>query len=173
MNDFRNELRRVIPRGLDLSNVVFVCIGTDRSTGDSLGPYVGTLLTKLGYTNVIGTLDEPCHAANLGELVTAIPLEKTVIAIDAVLGSLQSVELILAQQGSLKPGGAIGKDLPPIGDYSIAGVVGLAGSMEFFVLQSTRLSRVINMAEQIVDAITHVFPLVEMSYVAAGRESAV
>ena len=30
----------------DLRPVVIVCIGTDRSTGDSLGPLVGTFLKK-------------------------------------------------------------------------------------------------------------------------------
>lgn len=171
MNEFRNELRRVIPRSLDISNVVFVCIGTDRSTGDSLGPFVGTLLTKIGYTNVIGTLDEPCHAENYLRLTEHIPMDTKLIAIDAMLGSQHSIGMIKARKGPLKPGEGVGKVLPPIGDYSIVGTVNVGGFMEFFVLQNTRLSLVISMAEQIVDAIAHVFPLVAMSYVAAGRET--
>jgi DNA-binding LacI/PurR family transcriptional regulator len=49
--------------------IVFVCIGTDRSTGDSLGPIVGTLLEEKGLRTfyVYGTLDEPIHAVNLSE----------------------------------------------------------------------------------------------------------
>lgn len=40
------------------SRCVLACIGTDRATGDCLGPLVGTNLKRLGYT-VVGTLDEP------------------------------------------------------------------------------------------------------------------
>lgn len=49
--------------------IILVCIGTDRSTGDALGPLVGTKLEQVGITNfqVFGTLDEPVHALNLEE----------------------------------------------------------------------------------------------------------
>ncbi len=171
MNEFRNELRRVIPRSLDLSNVVFVCIGTDRSTGDSLGPYVGTLLTRLGYMNVIGTLDFTCNAENLEDEIRNIPSEKKIIAIDACLGRHTSIGITKARRGPIKPGAGVNKDLPLVGDYHIEGIVNVGGFMEFMVLQNTRLSLVVNMAEQIVDAITHVFPPVVSSYAAAGRES--
>ena len=47
--------------------VMFLCIGTDRSTGDSLGPLVGHKLRRqrLKGAAVIGTLDKPVHAMNL------------------------------------------------------------------------------------------------------------
>ena len=45
---------------------VYLCIGSDRVTGDSLGPLVGTLLLKVQPTlPVIGTLTDPVHALNL------------------------------------------------------------------------------------------------------------
>ena len=49
------------------AGVIFLCIGTDRSTGDSLGPLVGHKLRKyrLKKAAVIGTLDKPVHAMNL------------------------------------------------------------------------------------------------------------
>ena len=49
--------------------IILVCIGTDRSTGDALGPLVGTKLEQVGIKNfqVFGTLDEPVHALNLEE----------------------------------------------------------------------------------------------------------
>ncbi|MCX7773123.1 MAG: spore protease YyaC, partial [Clostridia bacterium] len=51
--------------------VVVMCIGTDRSTGDSLGPLVGDMLTKwkLPGVQVYGTLDNPVHARNLEEVL--------------------------------------------------------------------------------------------------------
>ncbi|MCU6339687.1 DUF1256 domain-containing protein, partial [Enterobacter quasiroggenkampii] len=36
-------------------DVMFVCIGTDRSTGDALGPLVGTRLAQCGL-QVVGTM---------------------------------------------------------------------------------------------------------------------
>jgi hypothetical protein len=49
--------------------IVIVCVGTDRSTGDSLGPLVGTALARFHSPlfHLYGTLDEPVHAVNLEE----------------------------------------------------------------------------------------------------------
>ena len=55
---------------------MFLCIGTDRSTGDSLGPLVGHKLRRrsLRGAAVIGTLDKPVHAMNLELYVRYIRL---------------------------------------------------------------------------------------------------
>jgi len=54
--------------------VVLLCIGTDRSTGDSLGPLVGSKLKsfKQNFYHIYGTLDKPVHASNLSETITEI-----------------------------------------------------------------------------------------------------
>ena len=43
--------------------VVFLCIGTDRSTGDSLGPLIGYKLKeqKIRRVEIVGTLERPVH----------------------------------------------------------------------------------------------------------------
>ena len=48
-------------------SIVFVCIGSDRSTGDSLGPLTGHNLKGINSDNVFlfGTLESPVHARNL------------------------------------------------------------------------------------------------------------
>jgi putative sporulation protein YyaC len=152
-------LAATIPYRLTNDDVVFLCIGTDRSTGDSLGPLVGTYLTGLGYTNVIGTLDDPCHAMNLQERAATIPADKKVIAIDACLGKFDHIGTVTVINGSIKPGAGVGKNLGEYGDYSIQGVVNESGFMAFFVLQNTRLSLVMRMAKDITSAIVEVFPL--------------
>jgi len=76
-----------------------VCIGTDRSTGDSLGPLVGYKINDINYKNVYvhGNLDEPVHAKNIDTVMEQIfkrydrPL---VIAIDACLGRMDHVGFI-------------------------------------------------------------------------------
>lgn len=125
-------------------NISFFCIGTDRSTGDSLGPLTGACLAE--YKNfpfpIIGTLENPLHALNLKEHIEetyAKNPDTFVIAIDACLGKGSSIGQFLLQKGPLHPGQAVGKDLPPIGDISVKAVVNVGGFMEHNVLQSTRL----------------------------------
>ena len=54
----------------DFQEVVFLCIGSDRITGDSLGPLIGHKLSKehLSRCSIYGTLDQPVHALNLAEI---------------------------------------------------------------------------------------------------------
>lgn len=152
-------MRKVIPSKLTNDDVVFVCIGTDRSTGDSLAPFVGTYLKGFGYENVYGTLYEPVHALNLVETIAILPKDKIVIAIDACLGEHASIGKVKIEKGAIKAGAGVGKNLPPVGDYKIYGVVNVGGFMEYFVLQNTKLSVVLPMANEITEAIQHVFPL--------------
>lgn len=135
--------------------VVFACIGTDRSTGDALGPLVGQKLERLGMAanKVIGTLEDPLHAMNLADRLARVlsaPTKPLVVAVDAALGPLASVGSIAIREGGLRPGQGVGKDLPEIGEVSITGTVNVrALGMDAQVLQSTRLFLVQQMADQI------------------------
>lgn len=138
--------------------LVIVCVGTDRSTGDSLGPFVGTHLSKQSMDSfyVYGTLDEPVHAMNLQETLDKVSAERAnpfIIAVDACLGQVSSVGCIQIGDGPVKPGAGVNKDLPPVGNIHITGIVNVGGFMEYFVLQNTRLSLVIRMAEIIGQSI--------------------
>ncbi|MFL6517277.1 MAG: spore protease YyaC, partial [Bacillus sp. (in: firmicutes)] len=131
------ELLAVIP-SLTKRPIVFVCIGTDRSTGDSLGPLVGTLLEEKGIRSffVYGTLDEPIHAVNLSEKLKEIHAKHDdpfIIGIDACLGRIKNVGVIQLGNGPVKPGAGVNKELPSVGDIHITGIVNVSGFMEFFV----------------------------------------
>ncbi len=136
---------------------VLVCIGTDRSTGDSLGPLVGSRLLEINHKffKVLGTLENPVHASNLQEYVKIIEglPNPFVIAIDACLGNIDNVGFINIGDGSLKPGAGVNKHLPPVGNLHITGIVNVGGFMEYFVLQNTRLNTVMKMAKIISDGI--------------------
>ncbi|WP_025847655.1 spore protease YyaC [Paenibacillus ehimensis] len=160
---------KTIPVLLPSDKLVFVCIGTDRSTGDSLGPFVGTMLKEAGYC-VIGTIDEPVHAENLTDRLNEIPPDKVIVAVDACLGKKSSIGSFQINKGPVKPGAGVGKILPPVGHYHIMGVVNAGGFMEYFVLQNTRLSLVISMAKQIASAIQTALPLNGIKEVAAAGE---
>ncbi|MCK1982190.1 MULTISPECIES: spore protease YyaC [Peribacillus] len=154
---FQRELAQLLPSDQE---VLFFCIGTDRSTGDSLGPLVGTQLSLKGY-NVLGTLKSPVHALNLDENITLarnIYSNHFIIAVDACLGGIKSVGEVHVHGGPLKPGAGVGKELSPIGDVSIQGIVNVSGGMDYLTLQSTRLSVVMDLAAEIVEGVVKVLP---------------
>lgn len=139
--------------------LVILCIGTDRSTGDALGPLIGSKLEERLPHGVFvhGTLDYPVHATNLVETMDYIrrayqrPL---VIAVDACLGQADSVGMITIGSGSMRPGAGVNKDLPQVGDLYLTGIVNVGGFMEYFVLQNTRLNLVVKLANTIAQGIS-------------------
>ncbi|MFZ5986200.1 MAG: spore protease YyaC [Bacillota bacterium] len=142
-------------------SVVFVCIGTDRSTGDSLGPLIGYKMNDLSYKNVYvhGSLDEPVHAKNIDKVMERISTcydRPFVVAIDACLGKMDHVGFITVGEGSIKPGSGVKKDLAPVGDMYITGIVNFGGFMDYLILQNTRLSIVMKMADVISMGIRYV-----------------
>ncbi|TYR80298.1 spore protease YyaC [Priestia megaterium] len=144
--------------------IVIICIGTDRSTGDSLGPLVGTKLHEKGISSfhIYGTLEEPIHAVNLKETLKQIRntfSNPFIIGIDACLGRMKSVGSVSLGIGPVKPGAGVNKELPPVGDIHMTGVVNVSGFMEFFVLQNTRLHLVMNIAELIAASIQYTHQL--------------
>lgn len=144
--------------------VDIVCVGTDRSTGDSLGPFIGSALLKQQEEGLLpsnisihGTIHDPVHALNLTETVEGLKhgdRESTIIAIDACLGKVKNIGYISLKRGPLHPGTGVNKNLPTVGHYHIIGVVNVAGFMEHVVLQNTRLSLVLKMADVITEALT-------------------
>lgn len=161
--NYTSELQSLISKGLEQGHdsLVFVCIGTDRSTGDSLGPLVGYKIGKLKHKNVYvyGDLDNPVHAKNLDEVMHKIFMtcvRPYVIAIDACLGRMDHVGSILIGEGSIKPGSGVNKELPPVGNMYITGIVNFGGFMDFLVLQNTRLSMVMKMADLVASGIRFV-----------------
>lgn len=139
-------------------SIVFVCVGTDRSTGDALGPLVGTYIQsiKSPFLHVYGTLETPVHAANLQETIDIIQerhQDSLIIAIDACLGKSQHIGCVGIREGPLAPGKGVNKRLPSVGHFHIIGIVNVGGFMEYFVLQNTRLHLVERMARTISQAI--------------------
>ena len=116
------------------TEIVFLCIGSDRVTGDCLGPYIGHLLTP----------HETGHAL--------------VIAIDASLGQKKHLGYVTIGNGALYPGAGVQKNLPPVGDIHITGIVNTAGLMDHLTLQTTRLSTVVALADVIAGGILKILP---------------
>lgn len=160
---FTDELYRHISRALGngCRSLVFICIGTDRSTGDSLGPLIGYKISNLKQKGVYiyGNLENPVHAKNLEEIMKSVSSEchePFVIAIDACLGRMDHVEYISIGEGSIKPGSGVNKELTPVGDMYVTGIVNFGGFMDFLVLQNTRLHVVMKIADLIAAGIRYV-----------------
>lgn len=142
--------------------IVFVCIGSDRITGDSLGPMVGHQLSRYHWKNIYvhGTLDFPVHALNLESTLEELKERHPsalYIAVDASLGSQKHVGFISVGIGSICPGAGVHKVLPSVGDIFITGILNVSGTFEHFLLQTTRLSSVVQMAETITAGIEETF----------------
>lgn len=151
--------------GLDLSRLlntemsrhdqlVVLCIGSDRSTGDSLGPLIGYKLSKFNISNtfIYGTLAEPVHASNIQYVIDNIydTFENPyILAIDASLGVRNHVGYYTLDKGPLLPGLGVNRTLPSIGDAHITGIVNYSGLFDDMLLQTTRLSTVMLLADTI------------------------
>lgn len=146
-NEVYKQLNNIVPKNV---SPVVVCIGTDRSTGDSYAPLIGSMLRK-SRIPVYGTIDEPVHAVNLRESIEKI-VEKHnnpyIIAVDACLGIFDHVGRIQVDNEPLRPGAGVNKDLGEVGNCSVKGIVNVSGFMEYFVLSNTRLSIVMEMANE-------------------------
>lgn len=132
--------------------VVFLCIGTDRSTGDSLGPLIGYKLKQMELSDavVFGTLERPVHALNLENYVDVLRAcyqDALVVAVDASVGSREHIGFVTLGKGALKPGLGVSKELCAVGDIFITGIVGSCGNYDPLMLQSVRLSIVMQMAD--------------------------
>lgn len=139
---------------------VLICIGSDRATGDCLGPIIGY---KLAYYNnyrfaVYGTLESPVHAKNLQDTISFIKKNHKnplIIAIDASLGTKSHIGYVTLMEGGLRPGIGVDKNLPEVGDISITGIVNLSGMVSQMLLQTTRLHTVMQMADFIVQGFSN------------------
>lgn len=150
------------------TEVLILCIGTDRSTGDSLGPLIGYHLRRKGlkHIQVLGTIYRPVHAMNLREtagLLKRCYPNHLIVAVDASVGAGSRVGSVTLGRGAIKPGLGVSKQLQPVGDIFITGVVSSGGAGDPLTLQSIRLGTVMQMAECISESICLVEKLWERS----------
>ncbi len=143
------------------NDIVFLCIGSDRYVGDSLGPLVGTMLIENEVPfHVYGTLEEPVHAFNLKGILKKINKQfrkPIIISIDASIGDKNQVGYLMFKEGSLIPGKALEKILPEVGDYHFVGFVNYIDPLPTSqFLNDTRLFTVMNLAKTIVKVITKI-----------------
>lgn len=148
------ELLELLMTNTNHLPLAIVCIGTDRATGDCLGPLVGTALKKKkDFVEVYGTLENPIHAQNL-HTIKHLKDTHFIIAIDASLGKQENIRYATIENTPMQPGIGVGKELFAIGDISITGIVNFKSHMNMTVLQNTRLYHVVELSDMITKVIT-------------------
>lgn len=166
ISDYLYNLITEFPK--EYNNIVLLCIGTDRSTGDSFAPMIGTLLSEKNINNnnfkILGTLQNPVHAKNLRSTLDGLKSDNSlIIAVDASLGDAKNIGKIKIVDGSIRPGAGVGKELPIVGDISITAVVNFDYINPYIILQSTRLGIVYDMSKIVSEAILEVLDRFEFS----------
>ena len=143
-------------------DIVIVCVGSDKCIYDSLGPIVGTEISKENNVIIYGTLENPVHALNLASTVQSINFfhkDAFIIGIDTCLTDFEdNVGDILFREYSLRPGRGVNKDLPHVGDVSVIGITKNVLSMKH---QDVSLFFVMNMAKEISDIILSALEQIE------------
>ena len=165
VNDFASVLKEKT-EGLKISKLIFLCIGTDRITGDSLGPLVGYKLKEIfkdeENIEVIGALDNIISMQNVIRIIDDINYtyeEPFLIAIDAALSSKSNIGKIIVSKDKMNIGCGLGKRNIYVGDISIKGIVSRDlrnPRYNFKVLQNTSLSLIMNMADIVAYGIFNV-----------------
>lgn len=150
------SLKKLVPPG---SLPVILCIGSDLSVGDSLGPVTGTKLKeKLANLNcfVYGTLAKPITAHEIkymNEFLRATHPGSTILAIDAAVGVAGDIGLLKVSKNRLAPGSGANKKLSKVGDVSIIGIVAEKSIFNYSLFSATRLNLVYKMADIISNGI--------------------
>jgi putative sporulation protein YyaC len=140
------------------NEIVFLCVGSDRSTGDSLGPLVGTMLKERNIPfPVYGTLEQPVHALNLKKVIKDIHKtykEPFIFGIDACLGDEGKIGSVFIKEGAFIPGNAVNNVLPSVGNYHLKAIVNYLDPISpVQSLNSTRLYTVKVLSEIVTEII--------------------
>ena len=162
-NNFIEDFTKVICQqtaGKEYSNIIFLCIGTDRITGDTFGPLVGYKLDILfrdtNRINVIGNLSEPVCCNNIDSVLNNINEQfrnPFIVAIDSALSIVSdNIGRITVSEGGLCIGSGLDKNNVHIGDMNIKGIVGRDTRkpiQNFKILQNISLNLVMRLADTV------------------------
>jgi len=169
--DFINKLQKILcreKRKRSVLDLVFLCIGTDRMTGDCFGPLVGTKIQEkienynIFNINIYGTLENNISCSNIEQTISKIKKihpNSYVVAIDAALSKKENIGEIFLNEGSLTIGKGLSKNRIKVGDANIKAVVGKDfkfANYNFNVLQNISLNSVIKLADIVADGIVEV-----------------
>ena len=138
-----------------MKNLVFLCIGTTKIIGDSIGPKVGDKLKKQGVNAyVYGNTQRQVTAINVDDyskMIRQRHKDDVVVVIDSALGKLRDIGAIKVTRNGIKPGGAFDKNKERIGDIGILAVVGDADSDRMQELKARDEGFISHLVDKVVE----------------------
>ena len=164
---FQNEFSKIffeLTENKIYSNIIFLCIGTDRVAGDTYGPLVGHGLKQYFKNSinvdVVGDIENVVCATNVSYIMQKIETNYSnpfIIAVDASLSEdIKKVGNILVSSGGIYLGSSLGKRKIYVGNMNIRGVVAKNMGIpkyNFRMLQSVHLNNIIQMSNATVKGI--------------------
>lgn len=136
---------------------VILCVGTQKVSGDMLGPMVGSILTEKYNINsyVYGTLNNPVNGLNIEEYISFIKKihsKSLIITVDAAMGLKNEVGLVKLKKDGIVAGAAFGRKKKTIG-IGLVGVVAEKDDNPINKLMTVKVSFVECLAEKIATVI--------------------
>lgn len=137
---------------------VFMCIGTENVTADSLGPKVGKLINEQMSTPIFvyGLDTMNITAQNLIEcykFIKSMHQNEKIVVIDAGVGEDNQIGQVQIIEHGIVPGAATNKNLPMVGDTSIVGIVANKDLKDFYSSSQSKEDLVNRLASFICDTI--------------------
>ena len=111
------------------SNLIFLCIGTNKVVGDSIGPIVGNSLKCMenDFVQIYGTIENTLNFRNAKEIIERLQVDSMnpfFVTIDAALSSRKRVGEIILNKGYIKIGKALEKSICFYSNINIKCIVG-------------------------------------------------
>lgn len=162
LQDNYNEFIQNLKSKLDLKKeTIFLCIGTDRVIGDSIGPITGSLLkNRFCDMRVYGDLNHNLTFDNIETKINEINLKfknPYIVAIDAALSNEQNIGKIFVDENGINIGEGLDKNQNRVGDIGVKVVVGKDyndSDLNFKTLQNISLGKIIKLSKKISDGIS-------------------
>ena len=144
----------------NFSDVIFLCIGSNKIIGDAFGPIVGHKLKQIpNNLNIIGDLENCVIYKDIEKIEKQIHekyVNPYIICIDAALSKTIQKGKIVVEKSSMQIGNVLGKKEKNIGNLSIKGIVAKKRDNykeNFIALAGTSFSMINSMAERVVEGV--------------------
>ena len=152
------------------SNIIFLCIGTNKIIGDSIGPIVGSRLKKIEneLIQVYGTTESMVNFITAKEIIKSIYLkfEKPyIITIDSTLSNSKKKGDIVIEKGWIKIGKALEKSICFYSNINIKCIVGNRYEQavkNWEELNNAKLADIVNMVSIVTCGVKKVFEKVDI-----------
>lgn len=156
MNISDKIINLIDKREISNPKLTFLCVGTDRVTGDSLGPIVGSNIEKfinnkkINNVKVIGSLEKNLNNTNIEEY-TKNPKDITIV-IDSAISNTYNIGEIIVDENNIKVRQALNNGKNINSNINIKCIVAKNFENEdanFLMLQNVKLGIVLNLAEKV------------------------